>query len=343
MPSTVCSITAARLTMRPPDFWQRDGTLPRLLEPLGRLYGLGARVRPALVRPWRAPVPVICVGNLTVGGTGKTPLVLALARFLIGRGRKPHLLSRGYGARARGPLRVEPDRHDAAAVGDEPLLLAEVAPTWIARDRRAAARAATAAGADVLVMDDGYQNPALFKDLPLLVIDGGTGFGNGRLLPAGPLREAPAAGLARAAAAVVVGRDRSGIGARLPEGLTRVTAELRPTAEARRLAGKRVLAVAGIGRPAKFFETLEELGAEVVARYSFADHRKWRAGELLALLGQAGELRAIAVTTTKDLARMPRDLRVRFRAVPVELVPEDPDALERLLAPLLPGRAVIET
>ncbi|MDX1542157.1 MAG: tetraacyldisaccharide 4'-kinase, partial [Geminicoccaceae bacterium] len=169
-----------------------------MLDPFGRLYGVAGRLRRRFVRPWRAPVPVLCIGNLTVGGTGKTPLTMTLARRVAARGRRPHILSRGYGGRAKGPLRVDPGTHEALAVGDEPLLLADVAPTWVARDRRLSARAAIAAGADVLIMDDGFQNPALHQDLSLVVVDGTIGFGNHRLLPAGPLREPVAEGLGRA-------------------------------------------------------------------------------------------------------------------------------------------------
>jgi tetraacyldisaccharide 4'-kinase len=189
--------------MRAPEFWRRDGALAHALAPLSWAWAAGARGRQAGARPEHAAAPVLCVGNLTVGGAGKTPTVLALLRRLRERGRKPHALSRGYGGRLKGPLRVAAG-HTAAQVGDEALLLAEAAPTWIARDRAAGARAAVAAGADVIVMDDGFQNPSLAKDLSLVVVDAAYGFGNGRLLPAGPLREPIARGLARADAVVLV-------------------------------------------------------------------------------------------------------------------------------------------
>ncbi len=174
--------------MRAPEFWQSDGALARLLAPLGAAYGLAGRLRRARARPAACGVPVVCIGNLVAGGAGKTPVALAVAGRLQDQGRAVQLLTRGYGGRARGPLRVEPGRQGAAEVGDEALLLAARAPTWVARDRAAGAAAAVAAGAEVLVMDDGFQNPALAKDLSLLVVDGASGFGNGRVMPAGPAR-----------------------------------------------------------------------------------------------------------------------------------------------------------
>ncbi|HET6522379.1 MAG TPA: tetraacyldisaccharide 4'-kinase [Geminicoccaceae bacterium] len=320
--------------MRAPEFWTRDGPLPRLLGPLGAAYGLAGRVRAALATPRRAPVPVVCVGNLTVGGTGKTPLALALAGHLAATGRRPHLLTRGYGGRLRGPLRVDPTRHDAAAVGDEALLLAGAAPTWLARDRAAGALAAAAAGAGVVVMDDGYQNPTLAKDLALVVVDGATGFGNGRLLPAGPLREPVAEGLRRASALVVVGPDRAGVARLAPPGLPILEAEIRPAADAPDLSGRRVLAFAGIGRPDKLFDLLRAEGAELVAARAFADHHAYRRPEVEALLAEAARLGALPVTTAKDAVRLPADLRRHVAVLPVALALGDPAALDALLAPL---------
>ena len=197
--------------MRAPEFWAGDGLGARLLDPLGRLYGQACRLRRRCTTPRRAPLPTICVGNLTVGGAGKTPVAIALAERLLAAGERPHLVTRGYGGRARGPLRVEPARHDARLVGDEALLLAEVAPTSLARDRLAGAHAAAHAGASLVILDDGFQNPSLATDLALVVIDGTYGFGNRRLLPAGPLREPVADGLRRADAAIRLGADAANV------------------------------------------------------------------------------------------------------------------------------------
>jgi tetraacyldisaccharide 4'-kinase len=317
--------------MRAPDFWAHDGVAAQVLSPLGQAYGLAGRLRRHLVRPVRAAVPVVCVGNLTVGGAGKTPVALALAARLIARGRRPHLLTRGYGGRAAGPLRVEPARHDAAEVGDEALLLASLAPTWCARDRVRGAEAAVAAGADVLIMDDGFQNPHLHQDLALLVVDGGFGFGNQRLLPAGPLRESLAAGFARAGAVVQLGADEADLDRHLPRALPRLRASLRAAPEAPDLRDRPVVAFAGIGRPEKFFRSLAEAGARLVGRHGFADHHRYRRHELRALLAEAEDKGALCVTTAKDAVRLPGELRGAITIWSVVVIWQDRSALDRLL------------
>jgi tetraacyldisaccharide 4'-kinase len=254
----------------PPEFWAGRGLLSSLLLPLAWGYAAGAAAREAWTRPYRAGVPVVCVGNLVAGGAGKTPVALALAARLAASGTVPHILSRGYGGSLAGPVRVDRARHGAAETGDEPLLLAEAAPTWVARDRVAGATAAIAAGATVLLLDDGLQNPRLAKTLSLLVVDGATGFGNGRVLPAGPLREPVARGLARADHVVLLDDDAAGV---LP------LLQRKPVLRARLVAqngadfaDRAVLAFAGIGRPAKFFTSLAATGARLVARHAFPDH-----------------------------------------------------------------------
>ncbi len=290
------------------------------------------------MRAARAPVPVICVGNLTVGGAGKTPAALALAERLLATGHRPHFLTRGYGGRAHGPLRVDPERHAFALVGDEALLLAAVAPTWVARDRRAGVAAAARAGADCVLMDDGFQNPSLTPDLAFVVVDGGYGFGNRRLLPAGPLRERIADGLARAQAVIRIGADRRGIDRLLPAGLPLLEAELCPAPDAPALAGRRVLAFAGMGRPDKLFVTLSAAGAELVGREVFADHHRYRRSEVEGLLARAARADALCITTTKDAVRLPADLRSRVAVLPIVLRWQPPEGPDRLLARVLGGR-----
>jgi tetraacyldisaccharide 4'-kinase len=330
--------------MRAPDFWAAreagqgalSGLLSGLLAPAGACYHLAGRLRRAAVTPARAACPVICVGNLVAGGAGKTPVVLSLVEHLRrAGGPQPHVLTRGYGGRVAGPLRVDAARHDAATVGDEPLLLAQAAPTWVARDRVAGAHAATAAGARLIVMDDGFQNPALAKDLSLLVVDGDYGLGNGRVIPAGPLRESPAQGLARADAVVLLGEERHGLALRLGAAHRLLRARLAATAEAQTLRGCRVLPFAGIGRPAKFFATLAELGAEVAETRGFPDHHLYRRSEIEGLLAAAECLAALPVTTAKDAVRLPPDLRDRIIVLRVEVAWQDPAALTRLLQPFL--------
>lgn len=329
--------------MRAPEFWTQGGIAPALLAPCALLYGAGGALRERLATPWRAPVPVVCVGNLTVGGAGKTPTALAVGRMLQDWALSVAFLSRGYGGTARGPLLVDPARHDARMVGDEPLLLAQCAATWVARDRKDAARLAVADGADVLVMDDGLQNPALRKDLRLVVVDGGYGFGNEHVLPAGPLREPLARGLARADAFVLVGPDRHGLAARLGRHAPVFAASLVPDATARTLAGRKVHAFAGIGRPEKFFATLDAVGAECVAARSFADHHPYREEEVDQILAAAARDGATPVTTTKDHVRLPAAQRARVVAVAVSLAFADRPAFMRLLrAAVAPARAAVD-
>jgi tetraacyldisaccharide 4'-kinase len=323
--------------MRAPEFWSEDGLRAQLLEPFGQLFGLAGRLRRRLIRSRQAPVPVICIGNLGVGGAGKTPTVLALAERLLAQGHHPHVLTRGYGGRARGPLRVDPRRHGCARVGDEALLLATAAPTWIARDRLAGAEAAARAGAECVLMDDGFQNPRLAPDLAFVVVDGGYGFGNRRLLPAGPLRERIADGLARAQAVIRIGADRYGIDRLLPAGLPRLEAELRPAPDAPRVAGRRLLAFAGMGQPDKLFTTLSAAGAELVGCERFADHHHYRRREIERLLNRAARADALCITTTKDAVRLPPDLRSHVAVLPVALHWKELEILDGLLQRALAG------
>ena len=324
--------------MRAPAFWaaERGGAAAAALAPLSWLHRLAACARAALARPVQAGIPVICVGNFTAGGAGKTPTVLALAALLADEGIRPHILTRGYGGHVRGPLRVDPARHDARAVGDEALLLARAAPTWVCRDRPAGAAAAAAAGAPLLLMDDGMQNPGLAKDLCLAVVDGGAGFGNGRMLPAGPLREPLACGLRRAHGLVLVGPDRRRALAALgPLDMPVIGAALVPGREVEALRHQPVVAFAGIGRPDKFFETLADSGCTVIARHVFGDHHRYKAGEIATIVDEAKERDAVPVTTEKDHVRLPPDTRAAVRTLPVTLAWHDPAEPRALLAPLV--------
>lgn len=326
--------------MRTPEFWYRSpGRLARLLAPFSLIQATLTRRRLASATPYRPGIPVICIGNLVAGGAGKTPTALAVAAAL--GSTDTHFLSRGHGGRLEGPVQVDPAGHTAADVGDEPLLLARTRPTWVARDRAAGARAAEAAGAGVLVLDDGFQNPSLAKDLSLLVVDGTGGFGNGLVIPAGPLREPVEAGLARADAVVLVGPDRSGIGARLAElapHLPMLGARIAPEpGAAQALKGRRVYAFAGIGRPAKLFQTLRDLGAELVATTGFADHHPYAPDEIMRMVEAAASADSILVTTEKDWVRLPENARPMVQTLPVALAFDDPAALAVLLAGLRGG------
>ncbi|MBX9596084.1 MAG: tetraacyldisaccharide 4'-kinase [Roseomonas sp.] len=320
--------------MRAPAFWAGGGgVMPLLLAPFSALYAQATARR--MARPgWQAPVPVICCGNATAGGAGKTTVALDIGRRLADRGVAAHFLLRGYGGTTKGPLRVDPATHDSTLVGDEALLLADVRPTWVSADRALGAKAAIEGNARAIVMDDGLQNPGLAKDLSLLIIDGGFGFGNGQIIPAGPLREPVAAAAARCQAAVLIGEDETGALAQLPPGMRVLRAKLAAGPEAAMLRGQPVFAFCGIANPRKFFATLQESGAVLAGRESFGDHYQYDAGEIQDLLAQAEAARALLVTTKKDFVRIPAQFRSRVTVVTVTLQWEESAEIEGLLDPL---------
>ena len=320
--------------MRAPEFWREEpGLLAGLLTPLGSVWDAASHFRRAVTRPYRGAVPVICVGNLVAGGSGKTPVVLSLAGIIAAARVDVHIVSRGYGGRLAGPLRVDPAAHDAAVVGDEALLAAQCAPSWIARDRAAGIRAASAAGAALVILDDGFQNPTITKDLSLVVVDAEYGFGNGRVIPAGPLRESAVAGLARADAVVLIG-DAAIPGEVLRARRPVLRARLEPV-NGDRLAGADVVAFAGIARPEKFFASLRAVGARVLTAMPFPDHHRFTARELAGLESRARRTGARLVTTAKDWVRLPAAMRGDIAVLEVAIAWEDPGAVNRLLAGVL--------
>ncbi len=326
--------------MRPPDFWMAgpDHPAARCLAPLGAVYG--ALVARRMDRPGLpAGCPVLCLGNFTLGGAGKTPAALAVAALLAELGRVPAFLSRGYGGLVAGPVQVDPGRHGAAEVGDEPLLLARRAPAVVSRDRPAGAALCRRLGADVIVMDDGLQNPSLAKDLSLAVIDGAVGLGNGLPVPAGPLRAPLDRQWPHVGGLVVVGAGAPGDAlARAAERRNLPVHRARLIRDADDWAGRRCLAFAGIGRPDKFFTTLAEAGAVIASRRAFPDHHAYRAGELAALAEEAERLGADLVTTEKDAVRLPPAVAARVRVLRVRLAFDDASALRRQIGGVLgPG------
>lgn len=330
--------------MRAPHFWSA-GLDPRsraaapltraILSPLAWTWAAVSERRMAAAQPQSVSIPVICVGNLTSGGSGKTPIVAALRKRLSERGLRAASLSRGHGGRLKGPVRVSPDNHDSRDVGDEPLMLAAGGEAWIARDRAAGAMAMAGSGVEVILMDDGHQNTSLRKDLSLVVIDASAPFGNGFVIPKGPLRETVRAGLSRADAVILMGPGP------VPQpvaeaGLPVLRAALRRRSS---LPSGPLVAFAGIARPERFFDALRQEEADLKDAVSFADHHVFKAADLALLHGLAEAHGARLVTTEKDFARLPESAKVRILAIGVEAVFEDEQALDALLTRATGGSA----
>lgn len=297
------------------------------LTPLGWIYGAATDWKRRHVLAYTPRARVVCIGNLTVGGSGKTPVVLAVVRMLQAKGLRVAILSRGYGGHMAQPTFVDTERHRADDVGDEPLLLAAAAPVIVARDRRLGAELADTRNIDVIVMDDGHQNFSLAKNLSIVVVDAQTGFGNGRIVPAGPLRESPRKGLARADAVVLVGPGDPA----LPSYAGPVLRARIVPSDGSRLQSRKVVAFAGIGRPDKFFDTLRALGADLIETIAFADHHVFAASEIAHLRTKAKNAGAALVTTEKDFVRLPPGDRRDISALPVHAVFDEPERLQRLL------------
>lgn len=325
-----------------PSFWYgKPGMLARALSPLSAVYARVARSRAARITPYRSKLPVICVGNFTAGGGGKTPTAIAVAKLLQAQGTRPCFLTRGYGGKIQGPHLVS-EMESAEQVGDEPLLLAGVAPTVIAANRADGAKFIEGLDADVIVMDDGFQNPQLEKDLSLIAVDSGRGIGNGYVLPAGPLRAPLGEQMNKANALIVIGKGDKA--ASLAEDFAKAgkevfSARIMPQGDTRWLGVLPVIGFAGIARPEKFFVTLQMSGARLEGRRAFPDHHRFSEKEAASLLKEAREQKCMLVTTEKDWVRLPEDrnsvlgeLKFRSRPLPVALQFEDEGAVEKLLA-----------
>lgn len=300
--------------MREPAFWYRPPSwIARLLSPFGAIYGAITAQRMSRAGA-AAGIPVICIGNYHVGGAGKTPATLALAKILRAMGERPFVVSRGYGGSLEGPVNVDPSQHSAADVGDEPLMMSSCASVIVSRDRVAGAALARAGGASVILLDDGFQNPALAKDASLIVIDAARGVGNGYVFPAGPLRAPLPPQLARTDVLIVVGEGQAASAVErldAARGALVLRAVLTPDERSvAALRGKRVLAFAGIGDPQRFVRTLRASGIDVIGEKAFADHHSFSADELEQLVREAAAKSLTLVTTEKDMVRIRSDARL---------------------------------
>ncbi len=317
--------------MQPPEFWNHKGGIASVLEPVGRIYGAITSARASKTNVPRAAIPVLSIGGLTVGGSGKTPVTLSLTERLQDIGYKTAVILRGYGGSLKGPAHVDADVHTSLDVGDEALLHTSHGSTWVARKRIEGVNAAAAAGATIALLDDGHQHPGLHKDLRIVVIDGQNPWGNGYIFPAGPLRERVVDGLARADTVVIMGEDRFNVAGQMPTHISLLKASLVPDPLALSLRGQNVVAFAGIGNPQKFIATLQEIGARIVAWHAFEDHQAFGAADIQPLLDEAFAIGAVPVTTAKDAVRLSPDQRQQVNVVSVATLWKDEAALDAVL------------
>ncbi len=328
--------------MRAPGFWFTPPDKPtlsaRLLGPMGRVYA-AATARRVAQEGQDSGCPVICIGNLNAGGTGKTPTVIALAQHLQANGLRPHAVSRGYGGTLEGPEEVHERNHRAEQTGDEPLLLAAFLPTWVSKDRLTGCRAAASAGAEVILLDDGFQSSSVNKDVSIIVVDAAKGFGNGRCLPAGPLREPVEAGMKRADLLLSIGSGPTqaeffrqwGKAISVPHARGHVA----PLHTGMDWSGQSFLAFAGIAHPEKFFETLRRVGAQLAETRALDDHQELTPALFSRLDARAKALGAQLVTTEKDAVRLPPQHRHQVLTLPVRLEVEDWTPLDHVLQPIM--------
>ena len=300
--------------MKTPSFWKQKTFLSTLLLPLGWLYGGITTLRIRFSKPYHVACPVFCVGNITAGGTGKTPVSIALAEILKSMGKKPFFISRGYGGKLKGVL-VDEKKHTPFDVGDEPLLLAQTAPVVINPNRAEAAKLALQNGADCLIMDDGFQNPTLYKDFSFLVFDGAYGIGNGRVLPAGPLRESFESGVQRAQALIILGQDTQNLAQKTK--LPVLYGQIVPVSPQKNK--KSVLAFAGIGHPEKFYRSLKACGFNVAATYDFPDHHFYEEAELDALVKEAKRHDWEIYTTSKDYVKISAKFKPMIKVLEIKV------------------------
>ncbi len=327
--------------LKAPRFWYNQKNTPQkilkhALSPLGWVYERAVEKRFEMNTQVPMSKPVICVGNLTVGGNGKTPTVLSLAN-LFKKNYNPHLITKGYGGEEVGPIQINRELDTAEYIGDEALLLAARAPTWVAKNRPLGAQHAIDAGADIVIMDDGFQNPIIYKDFSLIVIDGKVGFGNQHVMPAGPLRENIEKGILRADAILIIGEDRNHVETLITsiKDIPVFKAKLVTASDNVKVKGKKVAAFAGIGRPSKFKETLEEYGAEVTMWKEFPDHYLYKTEDLRSFLKAAAKSKIPVITTTKDFVRIPKQIKRDLQTFAVELEWEDETGILSLIEQII--------
>ncbi len=309
------------MPIKTPHFWTELSWQSVILFPVSYIWRFGHYAQQKILNTKETEIPVICVGNLTVGGSGKTPVVITLCRFLSGIGKSTSILTRGFGGKEKGPIFVSTNLHQSLDVGDEPLMMAHSLDVCVSRNRPLGANhILDKKKYDCIVMDDGLQNPTLKKDLNIAVFDGKFGIGNGFLLPAGPMRQKLEVGIQNIDLVIFNGKDETGLGQKIPPHIPIFTGELQPDEEiVEKMKNRRVYGFAGIGNPSRFFKTLNDIGADLVGEAHFADHHPYTDADLTQLYEEAMQSGAELVTTQKDWMRLPSDWRDRVLTVPVRI------------------------
>ena len=325
--------------LKAPKFWylKRDSLLSNSLYPFSLLFRLGTKIRNLLSRERKTTLPIICVGNIVIGGAGKTPVALKIGNMLIKAGYKPHFVSKGYGGLEKNNTLVK-DWHSPKSVGDEPLLLSEIAPTWIGLNRNKSFQLAKEKGADCIVMDDGFQNPTLQKDFSIIVINGEQGFGNKRVIPSGPLRESINRGLSRTNLVILIGEISDEVRNKIPKHIPLIAANFKIKEDEMILKGQRVTAFAGIAYPEKFFNSLKLVNTNIVDKISYSDHHIYTENDLLNLAEIANKNKSILVTTKKDMVRIPKNFRSLVKTIDGFIEFDDENLLLEILSNLIENK-----
>ena len=325
--------------LKAPKFWylKRDSLLSNALYPFSLLFRLGTKIRYFVSREKKTKIPIICVGNIVIGGAGKTPVALKIGNMLIKAGYNPHFVSKGYGGLEKNNTLVK-DWHSPKSVGDEPLLLSEIAPTWIGLDRNKSFQLASENGADCIVMDDGFQNPTLQKDFSIVVINGDQGFGNKRVIPSGPLRESINRGLSRTNLVITIGEISETVKDKIPKHIPLIAANFKIKEDDMILKGQKVTAFAGIAYPEKFFNSLKLVKTNIVDKISYSDHYIYNENDLLYLAEIANKNKSILVTTKKDIVRIPKNFRSLVKTIDGFIELDDENLLLEILTNLIENK-----
>ena len=329
--------------LKAPKFWykKKDTIFSRALYPLSLLFRLGTKIRNLVNHTNKSPLPTICIGNIVIGGAGKTPVALKIGKILIRAGYKPNFISKGYAGIIKTSTLVK-DWHSPKSVGDEPLLLSEVAPTWIGIDRNKSIQLAYNEGSDCIVMDDGFQNPTIHKDFSIIVINSSQEFGNKRVIPSGPLRESIKRGMSRTNLIVVIGEKNINLKNLIPNNIPIISAQFIINNENKIFKGQKITAFAGIAYPEKFFNSLKLQGAKIMKEITYPDHHIFDENDILSLAETANKTQSILVTTQKDFVRIPKSYRSLINTLEGEIIFENEDLLKEILSNVIESHLVNE-